>query len=104
MVKPAKLWEVASLVRSKNAGPFVQTIDILFNDDASLRRVLGRGVLTPELIATTYGIDAAEVRVIVHEAARAIKIAWPRPVVAGSLGDDDVFGAQVFAAIVELEV
>ena len=28
----AKLWEVTKLVRSKNAGPFMLTFDIMFDD------------------------------------------------------------------------
>src|ERR1700674_4503712 len=41
-----KLAELASLIRSKNAGPFILTFDIMFPDDESYLRVKNSGVLT----------------------------------------------------------
>ena len=35
-----KLYELAKLIRSKNAGPFVVTMDILFPDHDMYQRVL----------------------------------------------------------------
>ena len=40
-----KLYELAKLIRSKNAGPFVVTMDILFPDHDMYQRVLESGAL-----------------------------------------------------------
>ena len=32
------LGDLATLIRSKNAGPFILTFDIMFDDEASYRR------------------------------------------------------------------
>ena len=44
-----KLYEIASLIRSKNAGPFVVTMDVLFPDGESYRRTLASGALDPSM-------------------------------------------------------
>src|ERR1700692_4563798 len=49
-----KLAELASLIRSKNAGPFVLTFDIMFPDDASYGRVKRSGVLSAGAFAALF--------------------------------------------------
>ena len=34
-----KLWEVTKLIRSKNAGPFELTFDVIFKDHATYEKV-----------------------------------------------------------------
>jgi hypothetical protein len=49
-----KLAELASLVRSKNAGSFVLTFHVLFDDRDKYMRVKRSGVLNPESFAALY--------------------------------------------------
>jgi len=42
------LGDLARLIRSKNAGPFVLTFDIMFDDKADYLRVRDSGVVTKE--------------------------------------------------------
>ena len=49
-----KLAELSSLIRSKNAGPFVLTFDIMFPDDKSYQRVKRAGVLSPRKFAELF--------------------------------------------------
>ena len=98
------LWELAALIRSKNAGPFWLTIDVMFDDTETYELVRRSGVLTPESIAATYRTDVANVKFIAHDAARALKVSLPRPAVSGSAGDGDVYGGQFHAPLVDLEV
>jgi hypothetical protein len=100
----AKLRQIASLVRSKNAGPFELTIDIMFDNGATYDRVVRSSVLSPELIAATYGIAADDVRVMPYAPANAIKITFPRPVTSGDLEDSDGLGGQQYAPLVDVEV
>ena len=46
-----ELWEFTKLIRSKNAGPFELTFDIMFKDENSFREVMASGKLSAELIA-----------------------------------------------------
>ena len=43
----ATIADLAVLVRSKNAGPFWLTIDIMFDDEGKYRRVRDSAMITP---------------------------------------------------------
>jgi hypothetical protein len=100
----AKLGELARLVRSKNAGPFLLTFDIMFDNRETYEAVKRARVLTPALIAKTYGIPEEHVRFIEYDPGLAFKATIPRPVPSGDPFDTDVYGAQQHAPLVDLEV
>jgi hypothetical protein len=100
----AKLYELAKLIRSKNAGPFQLTIDVMFEDAETYERVLASGVLSPKVFASLYRTPLEDVRIINYEAAHSIKITIPRPVASGDLRDGDMMGGQLYGPIVDLEV
>jgi uncharacterized protein DUF4387 len=99
-----KLKDLAQLIRSKNAGPFVLTFDFMFDDLANYRRVRDSGVISPALFANLYGTPEPEVEIFHVDAAQAIKASIPRPVVQGDLDDGDSHGGQQFGPLVDLEV
>jgi hypothetical protein len=98
------LGELARLIRSKNAGPFTLTFDVMFADEASFRRVVAAGVVTRERVAAIYRLDPREVLVFEHAAACAIKVSIPRPAAQGDRDDGDMFGGQQHAPLVDLPV
>lgn len=103
----ARLGDLASVIRSKNAGPFQITIDIMFADAALLRRVLASPRFCTQEIARRYGIAPEHVAVIAFERVHAVKITLPRrwgSRGSGSPGDRDVYGAQQHGPLVDLEI
>ena len=100
----AKLGDLARLIRSKNAGPFVLTFDIMFDDDDVYRRVIESHVLTKSRFAAMYHVPEEDVLFFLHDAARAIKISIPRPYVQCDLDDGDAYGGQQHAPLVEIDV
>ena len=100
----AKLWEVTKLVRSKNAGPFVLTFDIMFDDAEVYEEVRDSGVLNKKLVAEMYQQNEADVLFFNCDNALAIKFSIPRPIASGDLGDSDCFGGQQYAPLLEIEV
>jgi len=102
-----KIYELAKVLRSKNAGPFRTTFDILFDADEPYQRVRDSGVLTKEHIAELYGIRPEDVYGIFFvDAARGIKITIPKPIDMAS-GDPrcrDLFGAQQHIPLLSVEV
>jgi len=100
----ARLRDLAKLIRTKNAGPFQLTTDILFGDFASYRLVRDSGVITRELMARLFHVDRDRVHLVFFEPAYAIKVTIPRPAVSGDLDDHDVFGGQQYAPLVDLEI
>lgn len=100
----AKLKDLARLIRSKNAGPFLLTFDVLFDDPETYRRVRDARVLSVEVIGRLYRVPVERVRFYEHDAARALKATIPRPMVSGDPGDCDVYGGQQHAPLLDLEV
>jgi hypothetical protein len=99
-----ELWQFTKLIRSKNAGPFELTFDIMFKDEDSFRKVLASGKLSPELIAQIYKVELKQVRYFVVESLHAIKISIPRPVFSGDVNDTDVYGGQFHGPLVCLQI
>lgn len=89
------LREAAAIVRSKNAGPFRLTLDVIFPDDASFEAARDSGALAPDRVAALYGVGPEAITDHVEfAAARAIKITMVRPASAGGPDDTDVYGCQ----------
>ncbi|MBI4540848.1 MAG: DUF4387 domain-containing protein [Gemmatimonadetes bacterium] len=100
----AKLADLAAVLRSKNAGPFLITLDLLFDRPEHYRRVVTSGVLSPDSLAPLYRVPAQAIQVIPFDVALAIKVTIPRPHSAGSPEDTDVYGAQQHAPLLQLEI
>jgi hypothetical protein len=99
-----RLTEIARVIRSKNAGPTVLTLDLMFNDEAGFRRACESAALTPAAIGKLYAQPAAKVEVLAYPPALAIKIVMPRRIVSGDPGDSDVYGAQQHGPMLALEL
>ena len=96
------LSDIARVIRSKNAGPTLLTIDVLFADASDFAR--GKAALTTLVVAARFGGDPSEVSVLPVASARAIKIVLPRKLPAGGPGDRDVYGAQQHAPLLDVPV
>ena len=100
----ATIADLAVLVRSKNAGPFWLTIDIMFDDEGKYRRVRDSEIITRAGIAQMFGRKADDIIVVNHDVALAIKVSFPRPQSSGSKYDSDVYGGQQYAPLLSLAV
>lgn len=98
------LAELARLIRSKNAGPFELTFDVMFDDAATYERVKRSGAVTREVIAACYGLEAAKVKFFYCDSALAIKATIPRPYFQGDLRDSDGHGGQQYAPLMDIRV
>jgi hypothetical protein len=91
-----------NLIRSKDAGPFMLTIDLFFADEHARRAFLAAGVLSAERIGDLYRVDPAQVQVFDMNDIGAMKISFPRPVPSGEFGDTDITGGQQYALVVDM--
>ena len=66
----ATLEELARLIRSKNAGPFMLTFDVMFDSEDAYRRVLAARVLTKARFAALYQVPEEEILFFEHDAAK----------------------------------
>ncbi len=99
-----KLRECVKLVRSKNAGPFELTIDVMFSNPTLFRSCVKTGVLGPQNIANIYNIPDELIKVFEIEIISTIKISFPRPISQGDLGDADNHGGQQYSPLLDLEI
>jgi hypothetical protein len=105
MARTARIRDVAAVVRSKNAGPFRLTVDILLKDEATYRWIKESRSISPELIARLYGLRPDQITDFVEfDAGLAIKATVPRPVSSGAAGDTDVYGAQQHAPLLDVVI
>jgi len=96
--------DIARVVRGKNAGALLLTLDVMFDDDETYRKVRDSGVLLPRTIAPLYGVTDNEVAIIPFDVAKAIKITVPRRMRSGAPGDTDVYGAQQHVPLMMIDL
>jgi hypothetical protein len=99
-----KLANIASLMRSKNAGPFMLTIDIMFDDMSVYDRVKDSGAVSRAVVAEKYGLSENKVMFFYCDKALAIKASIPRPITQGDIGDADGHGGQQFIPLMDIDI
>ena len=100
----AKLKDIAKACKSKNAGPFELTLDIMFDDALTFEKVRKSGAINAQLIASLYGVPVESVVFTEYPPAFAYKATIERRIASGAVGDTDVYGAQQHAPLLEIEV
>ena len=104
-MRTQKLSELAKTVRSKNAGVDLITFDVIFSDAVAYDRVKRARVLTRETVTALFGIAPERIADFVEfDPANAIKFTIYRLKPSGSPGDPDIFGAQQYAPLLDIEV
>jgi hypothetical protein len=99
-----KLAELASLMRSKNAGPFSLTIDIMFYESAVYERVKASGRFNAEVVGKCFSTPHEHIQLFFVDNALAIKASMPRRAFQGDLRDADNHGGQQYAPLMEIEI
>ena len=100
-----KLSDLATVVRSKNAGPFELTFDVLFATYDNFECVVKSEVLSANKFAGLFRIPVSDViSVVEFEPALAIKVTIKRARSSGAFGETDVYGAQQHAPLLSLEI
>jgi hypothetical protein len=94
--------EIAALVRSKNAGPFWQTLDVFLPDDETYRLVAESTAIDERVIADLYGVSADDVAIYRLPTIRVVKISFPRPTTQGGVDDRDMHAGQQHVPLAQL--
>jgi hypothetical protein len=98
------LFDLCSLIRSKNAGPFVLTFDLMFSSNENYQRAKRSQPLTKGLLAHIYRQREDDITLVYHDHALAIKASMPRPIFQGELHDGDCYGGQQYVPLLDIEV
>ena len=100
----AKLKDLVGVLRSKNAGAFEITFDVMFDDVRVYEAVKRSGAISVGLISRLYRVPESRVLLREYDPANAIKITISRRAPSGSLLDTDIYGAQQHAPLLGLTV
>ena len=105
MAETRTLADLAKVIRSKNAGPFEITFDVMFDDQSRYELVKRSGVINAPRIAALYNVRHDDVLVCKpYDAALAFKITIRRPVGSGDITDRDVYGCQQHVPLTRIEI
>ena len=100
----ARLRDVCDLFRSRNAGAFLLTLDIVPVSAELFDRLRADRTLESDRVARLLGVSKSDLRVTYYQQGNAVKITIPRRVSGGSPDDHDVDGAQQFVPLLDLTV
>ena len=101
----APLKDLAGVIRSKNAGPFEITFDVVFNNEDVYRRVKHSGALNADKLSRIYNVSTDDViACLFFDPARAFKFTLRRRWAQGSVGERDTFGAQQHAPLLDIVI
>jgi len=95
MTEPSTVYleDLCSVIRSKNAGPFLITLDMMFKEASTYNAIKDSDSISKTTIAQAYGITIDEVLVLEYiDSLHAIKATIKRQYASGSPGDADVYG------------
>ncbi|KIX06047.1 uncharacterized protein Z518_04021 [Rhinocladiella mackenziei CBS 650.93] len=104
------LGDVASVLRSKNAGPYELTFDVIFQSEQVYRIIKDANILTEELVQKAFDISLEEVLYCgFFDQARGWKATIPRkrgnkPTASGNFGERDVHGSQQYIPFLRVKV
>lgn len=89
------LADVASVLRTKNAGPYELTLDVMFDDEAMFQKVKKTALLSVKTIARLYSLSQEDIlSCMFWDQALAFKATMKRPLVSGQFGETDLHGSQ----------
>jgi hypothetical protein len=104
------LGDVASVLRSKNAGPYEVTFDVMFESEEVYRIIKDSNLLTDELVQKSFNLKPEEVLYCgFFDQARGWKATIPRkrgdkPAPSGNFLEDDVHGSQQYIPLLRVRV
>lgn len=105
MTGTVPLAQLATVIRSKNAGPYEITFDVIFTDHATYAHVRDSGTLTEQTMMQAFGVDEHDIRYCdFFEPALAFKLTLIRPGDQGGIGERDTFGAQQHAPLLDIPI
>ena len=105
MTTTVKLVDLAKTIRSKNAGNYFLTFEIIFDSFETYRKVKETGVINKDLIARIYRMPVEKVTHFTeYDPGNAIKVTIRRPIVSGDMGESDVYGCQQYAPLFDIEI
>ena len=105
MANDVAIEDLCTAIRSKQAGPFRLTLDIVFKTPEIYQQVKESGELSRERVAALYRVQPERITDFVfYDPGWALKITFIRPRPSGDFGDGDVYACQQHAPLLGLRL
>lgn len=100
-----KLQELARTIRSKNAGSFMITVEIIFDSKDYYQIIKENNLITVNTIAQAYQVSANEiVDFVYYDPGLGIKANFKRKIPSGGPFESDVYGCQQYTPLLDIEM
>lgn len=99
-----KVKDVCRHVRSKVAGPFWVTIDLMFDSQENYDRYSQSPVFSAASIGDLYQVDPASVQHYPVPSLRVLKISYPRRGSQGGVEERDLHSGQQYTYLLDKEL
>jgi hypothetical protein len=104
-MKTKNICDLARTIRSKNAGSFMITLEIIFADREVYEKVKQSGAISQKAIADVYGLPEEKILdFMFFDPGMGIKANIKRKTPSGGPGETDVYGCQQYAPLFSLGV
>ena len=104
-MKTKNICDLARTIRSKNAGSFMVTLEIIFADREVYNKVKNSGVINRKAIAEAYKVPEEKILNFMYfDPGMGIKANIRRASPSGGPGETDVYGCQQYAPLFSLEI
>jgi hypothetical protein len=109
-VIPTTLGDIALILRSKNAGPYEITFDVIFETEQIYRSVKDANMLDRSVVARLLSVREDDIVWIgFYDQAKAFKVTIPRfrngkVVPNGSFGESDIWAAQQYLPLMNMNL
>jgi len=103
--KTIKLRDAATVLRSKNSGPYELTFDVILPNDEIFNAVKNSDTLTKEVLIRAYGVEPEKVLAcLFFQQARAFKFTIARVHSNGGFGETDMHGCQQHIPLGDIDI
>jgi hypothetical protein len=100
-----KLQELARTIRSKNAGSFMITVEIIFDKKDYYQIIKENNLITVKTIAQAYQVPNEEIiDFVYYDPGLGIKANFKRTIPSGGPFESDVYGCQQYAPLLDIEL
>lgn len=91
-------------IRSKNAGPFWQTIDAFCYSPEDAKSIYDTFEKNRDWIAEVFNVKAEEILLFYLPHINVTKLSYPRRPIQGNKEERDMHGGQQYVTLLDLEV
>jgi hypothetical protein len=104
------LGDISKLLRSKNAGPYEITLDVMFDSEEEYQVVKRSGMLTTASMARLFAVSEEDILWdSFFDQALAYKVTIPRlrngkPATSGGYMENDVHGSQMYTGLMNMNL